>query len=82
VLLLQYKFIVDGQWRHDPNLTSMYDDQGNINNVMEVQVRYCTAQMQHNGCTHRSDVAGSSSALRSGVQAWCACESAKDWSMP
>ncbi|KAL4859538.1 SNF1-related protein kinase regulatory subunit beta-2 [Chlorella vulgaris] len=33
----QYKFIVDGQWRHDPNLTSMYDDQGNINNVMEVQ---------------------------------------------
>ena len=33
----QYKFIVDGQWRHDPNLTSMYDDQGNINNVLEVQ---------------------------------------------
>ena len=33
----QYKFIVDGQWRHDPNLTCMYDDQGNINNVMEVQ---------------------------------------------
>eukprot|EP00890_Picochlorum_soloecismus_P004216 jgi/Picsp_1/4796/NSC_02164-R1_snf1-related protein kinase regulatory subunit beta-2 len=33
----QYKFIVDGQWRHDPNLTSMYDDQGNINNVVEVQ---------------------------------------------
>ena len=35
---LQYKFIVDGQWRHDPNLPSMYDDMGNINNVMEVQV--------------------------------------------
>ena len=34
----QYKFIVDGQWRHDPNLPSMYDDMGNINNVMEVQV--------------------------------------------
>jgi 5'-AMP-activated protein kinase regulatory beta subunit len=33
----QYKFIVDGQWRHDPNLPSMYDDQGNINNVIEVQ---------------------------------------------
>lgn len=33
----QYKFIVDGQWRHDPNLTCMYDDQGNINNVLEVQ---------------------------------------------
>lgn len=36
---LQYKFIVDGQWRHDPNLPSMYDDMGNINNVLEVQVR-------------------------------------------
>lgn len=33
----QYKFIVDGQWRHDPNLTCMYDDMGNINNVLEVQ---------------------------------------------
>ena len=33
----QYKFIVDGQWRHDPNLPCIYDDQGNINNVMEVQ---------------------------------------------
>ena len=38
----QYKFIVDGQWRHDPNLPSMYDDMGNINNVLEVQVG-CTA---------------------------------------
>ena len=28
---------MDGQWRHDPNLTSMYDDCGNINNVLEVQ---------------------------------------------
>lgn len=34
---LQYKFIVDGQWRHDPNLPCMYDDMGNINNVIEVQ---------------------------------------------
>jgi 5'-AMP-activated protein kinase regulatory beta subunit len=33
----QYKFIVDNQWRHDPNLSCMYDDQGNINNVLEVQ---------------------------------------------
>lgn len=33
----QYKFIVDGLWRHDPNLHSMYDEMGNINNVMEVQ---------------------------------------------
>jgi len=35
--IYQYKFIVDGQWRHDPNLPCMYDDQGNINNVLEVQ---------------------------------------------
>jgi 5'-AMP-activated protein kinase regulatory beta subunit len=33
----QYKFIVDGLWRHDPNQKSMFDDQGNINNVLEVQ---------------------------------------------
>jgi 5'-AMP-activated protein kinase regulatory beta subunit len=33
----QYKFIVDGAWRHDPNLPSMYDDAGNVNNVVEVQ---------------------------------------------
>ena len=35
--MYQYKFIVDGQWRHDPNLPCMYDNQGNINNVIEVQ---------------------------------------------
>lgn len=35
--MYQYKFIVDGLWRHDPNLQCMYDDQGNINNVLEVQ---------------------------------------------
>jgi 5'-AMP-activated protein kinase, regulatory beta subunit len=35
--MYQYKFIVEGQWRHDPNLPCMYDDQGNINNVVEVQ---------------------------------------------
>lgn len=35
--MYQYKFIVDGQWRHDPNLPCMYDNQGNINNVVEVQ---------------------------------------------
>ncbi|GAB4817836.1 hypothetical protein N2152v2_004882 [Parachlorella kessleri] len=33
----QYKFIVDGQWRHDPNLPCIMDDMGNINNVIEVQ---------------------------------------------
>jgi 5'-AMP-activated protein kinase, regulatory beta subunit len=33
----QYKYIVDGQWRYAPNLPAMYDDIGNINNVIEVQ---------------------------------------------
>lgn len=33
----QYKYIVDGQWRYAPNLPAMYDDIGNINNVLEVQ---------------------------------------------
>ena len=28
---------MDGVWKHDPNLPSMYDDMGNINNVLEVQ---------------------------------------------
>ncbi|KAL6769656.1 SNRKB1 [Auxenochlorella protothecoides x Auxenochlorella symbiontica] len=35
--IYQYKFIVDGMWRHDPNLSSMFDEVGNINNVLEVQ---------------------------------------------
>jgi hypothetical protein len=33
----QYKFIVDGEWRYDPNQPAMYDEIGNVNNVMEVQ---------------------------------------------
>eukprot|EP01025_Chloroclados_australasicus_P024983 TRINITY_DN25011_c0_g1_i2.p1 TRINITY_DN25011_c0_g1~~TRINITY_DN25011_c0_g1_i2.p1 ORF type:complete len:270 (-),score=38.80 TRINITY_DN25011_c0_g1_i2:321-1130(-) len=33
----QYKFKVDEQWRHDPNRPAVYDDDGNINNVLEVQ---------------------------------------------
>ncbi|KDD72719.1 hypothetical protein H632_c2978p0, partial [Helicosporidium sp. ATCC 50920] len=33
----QYKFVVDGQWRHDPNLPCVFDEEGNVNNVLEVQ---------------------------------------------
>eukprot|EP01023_Acetabularia_acetabulum_P054680 TRINITY_DN6197_c0_g1_i7.p1 TRINITY_DN6197_c0_g1~~TRINITY_DN6197_c0_g1_i7.p1 ORF type:complete len:275 (-),score=42.51 TRINITY_DN6197_c0_g1_i7:330-1154(-) len=33
----QYKFQVDDEWRHDPNRPAVYDDDGNINNVLEVQ---------------------------------------------
>eukprot|EP01026_Neomeris_dumetosa_P074222 TRINITY_DN7703_c0_g2_i1.p2 TRINITY_DN7703_c0_g2~~TRINITY_DN7703_c0_g2_i1.p2 ORF type:complete len:265 (-),score=32.53 TRINITY_DN7703_c0_g2_i1:814-1608(-) len=33
----QYKFKVDDQWKHDPNRPAVYDDDGNINNVLEVQ---------------------------------------------
>ena len=33
----QFKFIVDGDWRYDPNQPAMYDEMGNVNNVIEVQ---------------------------------------------
>jgi 5'-AMP-activated protein kinase, regulatory beta subunit len=36
VTTLQYKYIVDGNWTYDPNLPAMYDDLGNINNLIEV----------------------------------------------
>lgn len=35
-LALQYKFIVDGEWKYDPNQPAMYDERGIVNNVMEV----------------------------------------------
>lgn len=35
--VLQYKFIVDGDWKHDPNQRAMRDENGNVNNVIEVQ---------------------------------------------
>jgi len=34
--VVQYKFIVDGDWKYDPNQQAMYDEIGNINNVKEV----------------------------------------------
>jgi len=33
----QYKFIVDGQWKYAPDQPAMYDEMGNVNNVLEVQ---------------------------------------------
>eukprot|EP00898_Chlorokybus_atmophyticus_P001717 jgi/Chlat1/2546/Chrsp175S02435 len=33
----QYKFIVDGEWRYAPDQPAMYDEQGNVNNVIEVE---------------------------------------------
>jgi hypothetical protein len=33
----QYKFIVDGDWRYDPNQPAMYDEMNNVNNVIEVR---------------------------------------------
>lgn len=32
----QYKFIVDGEWKYDPNQPAMFDGMGNVNNVIEV----------------------------------------------
>lgn len=37
VPLLQYKFIVDGEWKYAPEQPAMYDERGNVNNVIEVQ---------------------------------------------
>jgi 5'-AMP-activated protein kinase, regulatory beta subunit len=33
----QYKFIVDGEWKYAPDQPAMYDEMGNVNNVLEVQ---------------------------------------------
>ena len=35
--MLQYKFIVDGEWRYDPSLQAAYDNDNNVNNVLEVR---------------------------------------------
>ena len=32
-----FKFIVDGEWRFDPDLRSCQDAQGNINNVLDTE---------------------------------------------
>lgn len=32
----QYKFIVDGEWKYAPEQPAMYDEIGNVNNVLEV----------------------------------------------
>ena len=36
VLFLQYKFKVDGQWRYDPLAPLARDQEGNLNNVLEL----------------------------------------------
>lgn len=33
----QYKYIVDGGWRYDPALQAIYDEDNNVNNILEVQ---------------------------------------------
>ena len=35
--MLQYKFIVDGDWKYAPDQPMMYDELNNVNNVLEVQ---------------------------------------------
>jgi hypothetical protein len=30
---------VDGEWKYAPDQPAMYDEMGNVNNVLEVQVR-------------------------------------------
>lgn len=33
---LQYKFLVDGRWQHDPQKPSVTDNYGIVNNLIEV----------------------------------------------
>lgn len=33
----QYKYIIDGQWIHDPSKKWLQDDKGNVNNVIKVE---------------------------------------------
>ena len=33
----QFKFIVDGTWKYAPDQTAIFDEMGNVNNVVEVQ---------------------------------------------
>ena len=35
--VVQYKFIVDREWKYAADQPAMYDDMGNVNNVLEVQ---------------------------------------------
>ncbi len=44
----QYKFIVDGEWRHDETQPFMPDPLGNVNNWLFV--RRPEAQAQQSGC--------------------------------
>lgn len=35
--VLQYKFVVDGEWQCASDQPAVSDDRGNVNNVLEVQ---------------------------------------------
>ena len=37
MVLVQYKYIVNGGWRYDPALSAIYDEDNNVNNILEVQ---------------------------------------------
>lgn len=34
---MQYKYIVNGAYRYDPALPAIYDEDNNVNNILEVQ---------------------------------------------
>lgn len=36
----QYRFLVDGLWRHSPDLPWEQDDSGNAYNVLDLQVTF------------------------------------------
>eukprot|EP00897_Mesotaenium_endlicherianum_P009427 jgi/Mesen1/8512/ME000480S07867 len=48
--MYQYKFIVDEVWRFAPDLPAIYDEIGNVNNVLEVQAPPAIT-VEQLGCT-------------------------------
>jgi len=53
-----YKFIVDGEWLHDPSRPSREDEKGNVNNVIlvgEHGVIKPEEEPEHQGCSCRHD---------------------------
>lgn len=39
----QYRFIVDGQWRHSPDQTCEHDESGNVYNTLDLQVPFAAS---------------------------------------
>lgn len=50
----EYRFIVDGQWRHAPELPLARDDAGNTFNILDLQVPSFTCLSNSLLCRNQS----------------------------